>query len=73
MEDVLAAYVIRMAFIVLGLSVEEGFREEHDDTVTTDLSTVASQVVKRLTCLSGVPSKDKVLQHTQVQCEYLHT
>ena len=64
MEDVLAAYVIRMALIILGLTVDEGYKEERD---SHDVKRLAKEVADRLTCLAGEPPRDKVLQHTQVR------
>ena len=63
LKDVLAAYVIRMAQIILGLMVEEGYKEEPD---SYDVKRLAKEVVDCLTCLTGEPPQDKVLQHTQV-------
>ena len=63
MEDILAAYVIRMALLILGVTVEEGYRNERDNT---DVRTLAKKVVKRLTCITGEQTSEKVLLHTQV-------
>jgi hypothetical protein len=65
MEDMLGAYVIRMALTTLGLTVEEGFDSTEADT--RDVQSIATKVVQQLTCISGEQSKDKVLQHTQVR------
>ena len=65
MEDMLAAYVIRVALTTLGLTVEEGFDSTEADT--RDVQSIAAKAVRQLTCISGEQSKDKVLQHTQVQ------
>ena len=65
MEDMSAAYIIRVALPTLGLTVEEGFDSTEADT--RDVQSIAAKAVRQLTCISGEQSKDKVLQHTQVQ------
>ena len=63
-EDILAVYVIRMALIKLGLTVEEGYKEE--DTTDVDVMQLAREVVQQLTYHPRKQTEDKVLQHTQV-------
>jgi hypothetical protein len=65
-EDILAVYVIRMALIKLGLTVEEGYKEE--DTTDVDVMQLAREVVQQLTYHPGKQTEDKVLQHTQELC-----